>query len=271
MKESYDPSEKRFQISDDKISRDRLSAVVKTYDELKEYLPGIPIGFSLFGSLSKGRRLQVSDVDKVYKPRFGPKFGNEQIPDIDLICYYDADAMITQHSNLMLNNADYATTYRKEMMLKREESDSGVPDTYSKYIEWLNSSTLETILNSFIVQTITKRNDGMFAPVHLFISPVRMEGADSIMDIVMNRGDSMKISGPFHLDVGGGLKPYRQAFLEQLSKMEPEKAERAWKRVNWCVRFHERKGVVPAFAKKQFPATFKEAVAYYGLPKEDRR
>ncbi len=73
---------------------------------------------------------------------------------------------------------------------------------------------------------------------------------------------------PFFLDVGGGLKPYRQAFIKRLQQEPPERAEYLWGLVHKAMTWWERQDAIPPNIAHSFPATFKAAQAYYLPPKQ---
>lgn len=93
-------TEKRFQISNDNESRERIGALHNAYKELCKEMPDIPLGFSLFGSLSKGRFL---DEDQATRS------------DIDLIIYADLD------------NTEEPFEKVKSRILKKLKQKLGIP------------------------------------------------------------------------------------------------------------------------------------------------
>ena len=69
----------------------------------------------------------------------------------------------------------------------------------------------------------------------------------------------------FGLDIGGGMKPYRQAFVRERLLLPQEEGEKLWGIVNDSVRIRERTNTIPEHMEKQFPKTLQEAARYYGV------
>jgi hypothetical protein len=126
---------------------------------------------------------------------------------------------------------------------------------------------------------------------HLFdlkdvqIWPVQFHGEFSILNQVtrlrdLSRGNSANkterdsyvlkqekigIARVFGLDVGGGMKPYRQAFIRNLLTLRDEDGEVLWNVVNDAIRSCERNNNIQHNIEKQFPDTLKKAAIYYGV------
>lgn len=82
-KVSYKPSQtKRFEISHDPISRERITALTTTIKELRRKHPFVA-GAILFGSLSKGKQLDENTADK---------------SDVDFTIYLDTDRLTGDYS-----------------------------------------------------------------------------------------------------------------------------------------------------------------------------
>jgi hypothetical protein len=264
-KDLYLPSHKRFDVSDDPISRERIRALKDAYGEMETLLPGIRVAFSLFGSLSKGKPLRPRSLLRL-------DLGNEYISDIDLICYFDADDLAQQHAQLMTNCPGYAEPY------KRVIPD---PDRYEE--NWAQQAARNLLQGA--VPRLVQSYIGKSVPIQLLkVNPIRTKGEFSIRNTVERcwmpyddvhpeySSTPEDVARFFHLDVGGGLKRYRQEFLRELSELPVEEAEKYWGTVDRCVRQTERSfsgGAVPEEAERQFPATFKDALTYYGLPKQE--
>lgn len=140
-KMAYEPSqEKRFEISGDEYSRERIEMIRLFYDKLRSFF-GVSMGLVLFGSLAKGKKLDVETKENA---------------DIDFTLFID-------------------------------------------------------------------------------------------------------------LDVGGGIKPYRQAFIKELLSMNGNAGEELWRIVDDSVRYCERNGIIPEGIEKQFPDTLQKAARYYGV------
>jgi hypothetical protein len=123
--------------------------------------------------------------------------------------------------------------------------------------------------------------------LHMHVYPISETGTHSILQTIQRLSqqwpltvrresgyfdhyEAETVARFFHLDFGGGLKPYRRQLLRQLAGMNPDERDRLWGVVDVCVRNFERKGVIPVNAEHQFPSTYAEAVRYYGISDEIR-
>lgn len=74
------------------------------------------------------------------------------------------------------------------------------------------------------------------------------------------------LAAPWHLDVGGGMRRYRLAFLQELQLLPQSEQERLWQVVHKAMVTTER-GIdpLPQAITRQFPSTATEAYRYYGV------
>ena len=68
----------------------------------------------------------------------------------------------------------------------------------------------------------------------------------------------------FGLDTGGGMKPYRQAFVRELLFLPQEEGEKLWGIVNDSVRIRERANAIPELWKSSFPQRSKRQLGITG-------
>lgn len=79
-KEPYTPSpDKRFEISKDPYSRERAHLIGDVVQELRDLIPEVRLGFTLMGSLAKGKKLTAESAVGA---------------DIDLFAFVDADDVL---------------------------------------------------------------------------------------------------------------------------------------------------------------------------------
>lgn len=67
----------------------------------------------------------------------------------------------------------------------------------------------------------------------------------------------------FGLDIGGGMKKYRQKLIRDLLLLPQEEGEHLWRIIDDAVRFSERKHLIPESTQRQFPKTLTDAVSQY--------
>lgn len=263
--ESHEQLNKRFEISKDQTSRERIAATKETYQNLKKAIPEVNVSFSLFGSLSKGKELEPETAAKA---------------DVDLYCFFDSEDVMSRHDELYQKYPDFREYYkhsrsrhkspllaRKTRFMSNEEFINASDYLYIDAAQGMISRRLYTEFENRL---------GRETRPHLLVQSISYNGLDSILNRVKrwvrlkNNPDEYsrlkeQVANCFHLDVGGGLRKYRRDFLLKLKTMDPKFAEEYWKEVDYCVRGVERGHYIPQSAEHQFPQTLDEALKYYGV------
>jgi hypothetical protein len=236
-KKSYTPPPaKRYDISRDELSQRRFDVLRGMYGELTATLPSL--GLSLFGSLSKGKPLSQESARHA---------------DIDLTVYVDSDELDRKIAELSQKYPGYLN-WRKAF---NEIRKSAVPD-------FSRSDVFEEFIRALIIERM-KDSEPLFDMKnmsHVVVSALPIGTYEQHPDS-LRRGAMYAL---FHLDVGGGLKKYRRAFLNGLAKLSEGARQRLWGEVYDEVLFRERLmtgDAVPAELAKQFPKTYEEAYRYY--------
>lgn len=274
IKIPYEASQdKRFAVSPDEFSRERVRTVNSIYRDLAQELPGVSVAFVLGGSLVKGKALTAEIA---------------QHSDIDLHPYVDINEATMHGHEIVANNPKLAIIFQAALARQKERHPTTPEEelvldagyiTVDKYIE-------QTLLNRL------KQNAGQMGfspetPDYKYtdqVKPIAMEGEKSILSALAKyedatstgisydnddwggvQGATMKLAEYFFLDVGGGLKKYQRGFLQQLASMGKEEAEKKWGKVKTATEVFERKGKIPAKIESQFPQTFEQACKYYGV------
>src|SRR3989338_7564002 len=159
-KESYTPSERRFEISKDQFSRERIKKLMEVYRGLQEEFPGMHFAFSLFGSLSKGRELTTENVADT---------------DVDLFCFYDSDDLYESKGKLLQTDPRFAKVFKKfqDMIFRLLSKVYFSPE---EGITWENYNlrcTLEEIIATYLREKTGESSNNIF--------PVSFTGKDSIL------------------------------------------------------------------------------------------
>lgn len=309
LKFPYEPGEKkRFEISDDEYSRERL-ATAKSFYETMHRSFDVPMGLALFGSLTKGKELDVEKKDA---------------SDIDFTLYIDLDEYKRKYIENLKNNKDFLEfeACRLDGLCRDFSERKLLSESVRKVREGLGISLEE---EEFFRKRLQKFNLDQFvfflAVWHGYVDfsnsegahqkfsfrgksqypiekinhllrikdvqawPIQFDGEFSIKNQVQKvkdicKGDNKddddrrnyaldqgryEVARIFGLDVGGGMKLYRQAFVQELLLLPQEEGEALWRTVNDSVRIRERNNVVPEHMEKQFPKTLQEAARYYGV------
>lgn len=245
----YNPNSRRFVVSPDSFSQQRFKRIVSIKNELGEMFPDIPIGVSLFGSLTKGKVLTPSNAPKT---------------DIDMYVFFDVDSVGFNSPSIKLLRSD--------------------PD-FSRMIDRVNGRSngrfqsevgrcLEGYLRYFIPKRFTDNTEELgftsnpklrdFIAKHIMPYRISHKGNHSIIG-ALNREAPTHIY--FHWDVERGLNRYHHSFLKELSSLGKEKAEEIWKNLIATVEFSERgvDSTILGQLKAEYSQTFEIALIHYGL------
>lgn len=259
-------SAKRFEISHDSFSRERLTAIAAMVKELRKNHPFVA-GASLFGSLSKGKQLDKEAADK---------------SDVDLIIYIDPD-------ELKRNYDSFEQDRDKQRFNEWEDIDKEFHEHYDprsedeKKIE-LTATYISDIAKDMFQTNLSAENQPRW-DIGFVIKAISLTGEYSIhdkfiqtfehhnLDDFANANNDLDpafysdVASPWGLDIGGGLAKYRKAYLTSLQRLDPKERELEWRVTMRVVKFFERQGNIPAEIKDQYPEAYEEAVKYYGVNK----
>lgn len=310
LKFPYSPSvNKRFEISDDEYSRERLIAV-KSFYETMHHSFDIPMGLVLFGSLAKGKKLDSEKKDA---------------SDVDFTLYIDLDEYKRKYIANLRNNKDFLEFETRRLdefcrdfsarklldssMRKAQEGKNLVleekdffekkfqkfsPDQFLFFLavwhEYTAFSGARNASQGFSFrgkpQYPVERMKNLLKIKDIQVWPIQLSGEFSIKSQVQVTKDALEslnldtgdrrakeyildqercgIARMFGLDIGGGMKKYRQGFIRELLLSEGA-GEELWSIVNDAVRIRERDGRISEGIEKQFPQTLREAARYYGM------
>lgn len=243
----YNPSEeKRFEVSKDEYSRERIGVLRELNKEFKE-LPA-NVGLVLFGSLSKGKKLNKD---------------SKKYTDIDIQVFIDMDDLANNETAVkdFINNNQVALD---RYNLEKSEQIS------ERYFQALGDYIRSRIIYQY------KKNgiDGEF--LYINISKIASKGNYSIYNKLNHylsalyeenqyEEDAWKqsIQACFGLNIGNNLKKYRQSFIEDLASLNTKDRNLDWDLVKKAVNEWERNDNVPINMKNKFPDTFEDAQKYY--------
>jgi hypothetical protein len=303
----YSPSqEKRFDVSGDEYSRERLKVAELFYDKMKQIFD-VSMGLVLFGSLVKGKTLNNETKESA---------------DIDLTLFVDLDEYQDKYIENLRKNRDfldfelrrlddsYHNTVGKTLIYEGFDDIKNERDINSNERECIEKEFRTHSRNQFLFMLamwhgyITDssheiRNDTfsfqgkqdsdiekinhLLAIKDVQVWPIQFHGEFSILnqvakikdlsqrnptnkterDSYMLEQEKIGIARMFGLDVGGGMKSYRQAFIRDLLVLSNKDGEALWSIVNDAVRSCERNNNIPHNIEKQFPDTLQKAAIYY--------
>lgn len=301
----YEPNqEKRFRISDDEYSKERVWKIELFYKKMRDFFE-VSMGLVLFGSLAKGKVLDMETKENA---------------DVDLTLFIDVDEYNEKYvENLKKSDTflffekgrlnTYAESHRGKLLIetldkikREEEISSDENDIIHRELDihkrnqflylftiwhgYTDNEEMDVAKSSFSFrgkQSSDVERINHLQNIHdIQVLPIQKNGEFSILaqaELVKERmlqwnlhgteigldikkQDCMCIARMFGLDVGGGMKKYRQAFIKELVEMGV-KGETLWMVVDRAIRLCERDNDIPNVLERQFPETLEKAVKYY--------
>lgn len=270
MERNPTESSKRFSLSSEESAKEKIRAVQSTIEEMKREYPEV-IGVSLFGSLVKGTATLESDIDALLLVNPDAIAPDANKGPIVHFVRYDhavirggASNESTFHWPELRSDLSekYEQIFKEKLTQKlptlREEQSRDI--TVAPLSQALIGKMLDEIVDSYkkypngvsqqvirLEHKIDLGEEGKFNPENIRIEP------------------SQLLYMLFHMDVGGGLPPYRKMVLDRLSA-EGILGETIWTNLISSTESWEQGGV--AFdalpTEKRYPRTLAEAVGLYG-------
>lgn len=255
----YEPTlKRRFELSQDPFTQERVKALLKAYRELRQDVPFFA-GMTAFGSLTKGKVLNAESAKKT---------------DIDLFLFVDRekyDAMIGE----FIERDEFKKIYDEVVAHRPAALGSS---------EFVRFSNIERAVNEYLNERIERiveasidserRPDTLVeygaGPFH-FISS-NSDEPESIFGWVTDDfgglpasplEDNVFIAGPLLFDIGGGMRPYREAFMKKTLALPKDKQDKYWKLTVNAMRIWEREGKSPPELADWYPDNFQDAVKIY--------
>lgn len=250
--------EKRFVLSGEKFSKERLTALKEEVDSIKGKYPEV-LSFSMYGSMVKGTAHEGSDFDgylfvdaeKVAEQQHVPL---EQILDVS----YENDSLFTE---------DIENRYRIELQSKLKErlqlGHDFVEDIKVRPIsEKIIDKEIEKMLGYYSAEEKYQQDSIKWYQEQ----PGMNADDDELRTYEKRRPQQPKYVGAsfgnmFNLDVGGGIRKYRKLFIEKLLKLG-EKGEKIW--ADTIIGTEMMENNFSTDKTKRYPRTLEEAVKVYG-------
>jgi hypothetical protein len=240
---------KRFSVSKDVYSRERLNSLMRVYKELKSEFPSMEIGLSLFGSLSKGKVLDATEE-------------SQKSADVDLGVYFKAcplsddkyfQQLLDKYPKLRMKYEDM----KNYIDMARDQGDINVVryTCFKIFLEDHIKSKLPYKMNMFLGHT--DKFDGLNNVYEIIFASVASGRVSSRL--------TAEYTAFFALDVGGGMKQYRKEFLTTLLKNYKRiDAERMWKDLIQYIYLVER-NFKSDISINKFPKDIEAACKAYGV------
>ncbi len=255
----YVPSnKKRFEISDDFTSRERIYNLLELYKKINETFSEIEVAFSLFGSLAKGKKLSRE---------------NRKSADLDLVVYYNANTLQDDvvWDSYLKKNTYLLSEYESELK-KKAQSFFRVDEPTKNDLNEVERLFKKEIRNYLFEKCLKKivgliNDTGVSIFLENFSSNTKEKPEEYLLNLLINKSpfetSEDLLFALFGLDIGGGCKKYIQRVLVLIKKRDD--SEKLWQEIRrgiikWEGRENSNKSILD-----KYPKTFEDACKYYGI------
>lgn len=275
----YKDSPKRFNFQKEEFSQERVKAVKETVAELREKHSEI-LGLNLFGSLTKGLSREESDIDwnllvEVDQNNKGSISKEDVVLDIFRVAPLFGPGLPTQRVEIGPGLTSSLKNYYQSLVI--DSLGQKLPDLESAQ---LGRGIIFPINQEIIDDLIFKFAASLEELSHYSNEVFRLiPNIDSLSNVekvkIMKEGriplpeqflDPVFFLGSlFFMEVGGGIRPYRQHLLETLNNMGIM-GEVIWRdKIAPFLESWEQKVLRSELpTKKSYPRTLGEALNLYG-------
>lgn len=246
-----EPTEdRRFHVSADPFSRERLSALRRLFKKLHVEFP-FHFGLTFGGSLAQGRKLNAENANR---------------SDVDYSIFVDADSI---RSNFP---GDITRSAQVEVRDIFGRSSDDPEDKRLELVRRLVAGSADKWFNEDTAHFGIPPSES-----HPNVYLISLSDRYSLMDRVEDMEIVTVVGFPlaeenlrfilttiFNLEIGGNMRLYRREFIAQMRKLNPAVAEKRWQLVADAVEYYERRNKIPPNLRNQYPSSFKDAVWVYG-------
>lgn len=254
----YEPTlKRRFELSQDPFTQERVKALLRAHRELKRDVPFFA-GMTAFGSLTKGKVLDAESA---------------KATDVDLFLFVDVDKYESMIDGF-INRPDITELYKSVFEHRREGSNVSDHERQSR---------IELVVNTYLSRKVSGIMNDSIIPDRRPSSLVHLDGAFEFISADSEEPfsifswveddfggppaspleDNIVIAGPLLFDIGGGMRPYREAFMKKMLTLPKDKQDEYWKLTVNAMRIWEREGKNPPELADWYPDNFQDAVKIY--------
>lgn len=257
-KDPYVPSAvKRYEVAKDDFSRARIQSLRDTHHALEAEF-GVPLSFSIMGSLVKGKLLTPETA---------------QGADIDLMVYFDLEKLNNSDRKRERKISRHSGVGLVKSLLARPTRDQ-LKNSFKKVLKKSVLTRLESIKSKLGYEKVPDENiwvvgidnQSIMNALEILEYPMVMHDPNSTTEAErIIRSREMRLATFFTLSIGEPVKKYRNQFLAGLAHDSKKYRDEIWKTIKDVVERIERQGDVPPQIQKQFPQTLEEALKFYGV------
>ncbi len=219
--------EKRFQIPEDIALRERLKGIQSIVRDFKKEYPEV-LSFTMYGSMVKNTATPKSDIDGTLFVEATPT-GDEE---------FDAKVSANIKAGYYLNK--FKTELQKRLDLTLEQVGKDVKS------ESISEDDVTNATETYMLSSKLYEEERMVWENSRIDTGRTEETTFGILRVYEYDGEESvppslpdKISAMFNLDIGGGIRKYRQLFLISLESLEPGRADDICKDIYAHLSFSE--------------------------------
>lgn len=280
----YRPQEgKRFHVSPDRYSRERLYRLRDAVVELDAMFPSLRIGCTLFGSLAKGRPLDAHTASHA---------------DVDVFVLYDSATFRRPDGTI-----DYAVA--KDLLESAHVTQDMLFEFYFRYLQKRHNALIRGAavdaaymlfprltsvdLLELYMEKVIDEKVGSEVYTDVYMRSVNSRSSDAYEDFLTHKINSTQMPAQFifGLDVGGRMRQHARALLSRMASWDRVSARLLWQRIRRNSMLGERiffnphkyspvttastimqrslRLLLDKTVRRRYPATFEEACAKYGV------
>jgi predicted nucleotidyltransferase len=244
--------DKRFSLSKEDFARERVGAIKEIVTELKNEHPEV-LSFCMYGSMVKGTARLESDVDGyLFVDASEAGEGQNTVDNEPKINKQDDGTVSTKPQARFTEEPE---NFYKTALENKFKDKIGFDESKTKDLKVLPIS--KEIIDSH-VDALKKNFEDLKAYEKAWENMDWEAGGESPRrpdDIYV----SDNLSKMFHLEVGGGIRKYRQHLIEKLSSLG-EAGDKIWREIMDATATMEHGGIDNA----RYPKNVEEARKIYG-------
>jgi predicted nucleotidyltransferase len=251
-------SEKRFVLSTEEFSRERLNAVKNEVVEMQQKYPEV-LSLCMYGSMVKGTAHEGSDIDGYLF--IDSELASERagLSEEEILEKYSYDNQMYLTKDVA---EKYSTEFREGLKQKVNLKDEDVEHIRSRPIsKKVIDDEIETLLRYY--RELEKHEVDM--EKWFDSEPQRGSNIDDLLAYQKSKPKRPEYVAPslgpmFHLDVGNGIKKYRKLFIEKLNQLGIE-GEKIWEDTIRGTEMLENN--LSLDEDKHYPRSLKDATKIY--------
>jgi predicted nucleotidyltransferase len=251
-------SEKRFVLSTEEFSRERLNAVKNEVVEMQQKYPEV-LSLCMYGSMVKGTAHEGTDIDGYLF--IDSELASERagLSEEEILEKYSYDNQMYLTKDVA---EKYSTEFREGLKQKVNLKDEDVEHIRSRPIsKKVIDDEIETLLRYY--RELEKHEVDM--EKWFDSEPQRGSNIDDLLAYQKSKPKRPEYVAPslgpmFHLDVGNGIKKYRKLFIEKLNQLGIE-GEKIWEDTIRGTEMLENN--LSLDEDKHYPRSLKDATKIY--------